>query len=498
MKLLSKRASGILMHISSLPGKTGIGTLGNEAYKFVDYLADCHQTYWQVLPLGQTGYGDSPYQSFSVYAGNPYFIDLEALYEQGLIDKEDVEKVNWSKDEHYVDYGLLYTERYKIFYKVLQNFTGNMPSAYEKFCKENEYWLNDYALFMAVKNYFGGKALSDWDRDILKKDEQAIEKYSELCSKDISLYKMLQYLFYEQWFKLKEYANSKGVRIIGDIPIYVSSDSCDVWSCPEVFDLSEELKPNMVAGCPPDAFTSDGQLWGNPVYNWDYLKKHNYQWWIKRLKYNLSIYDVLRIDHFRGFEAFYCIPYGDKTARNGIWKKACGIDFFDCVKNNIGDCDIIAEDLGFLTDEVKELLQYTGFPGMKVLQFAFDSEGGGGKEYLPHNYTKNSIVYTGTHDNDTLEGWIKNSKKGDVQYAAKYIGCKIDNLRPMLIKKALESVCSTCILTIQDIIGKGNEARMNMPSSVGRNWQWRVTEDELYNCNFTEKLKEYTDLYERS
>ena len=401
MNFLHNRASGILMHISSLPGPGGIGTLGSQAYAFVDRLADAKQTYWQILPICPTSYGDSPYQSFSTYAGNPYFIDLELLQKDGLLSEDDWKHTHWADDERFVDYGVLYIERHKLLRNVHKKFEKNLPGDFDSFCENNAFWLDDYALFMAIKDRHGGISFHKWEEDIRERNPESVANWTNLCHNDIRYYKMLQYLFFKQWTALKTYANKKGIRIIGDLPIYVSSDSSDVWATPEIFDTKE------VAGCPPDAFAADGQLWGNPVYKWDVLKAQNYKWWITRLTYNLAIYDVLRIDHFRGFESYYCIPSQDTTAKNGVWKKGPGLELFTEFKKQSGEAAVIAEDLGFLTDEVKQMRKDSGYPGMKVLQFAFDSREE--NDYLPEHYTHDSVVYIGTHDNDTLLGWINHS-----------------------------------------------------------------------------------------
>ena len=373
MNILNKRSNGVLMHISSLPGNTGIGTLGKPAYDFVDFLKKSSQTYWQILPICPTSYGDSPYQSFSTFAGNPYFIDFELLVGQDFLQKKDYENIIWGSDETQVDYGLLYEQRHKIFSIIQKNFEKNTPADFESFCKENAFWLDNYSLFMAIKDAHNGVSFLEWEKEIINREEQSLKKWTEKCSDRINYYKILQYLFFAQWNNLKKYANDNGIKIIGDIPIYVAADSADVWSNPEQFMLDENHVPIEVAGCPPDGFSADGQLWGNPVYNWDYMKKDNYSWWKKRLEMSLKNYDVLRIDHFRGFDSYYCIPFGDTTAKNGVWKKGPGTALFEEIKKCYGELPIIAEDLGFLTDSVRQMLKDVGYPGMKVLQFAFDS-----------------------------------------------------------------------------------------------------------------------------
>lgn len=488
------RTSGVLMHISSLPGNYGIGTFGENAYSFVDLLYESGQTYWQILPLCPTSYGDSPYQSFSTFAGNPYFIDLETLEKQGYLKADEYKDIVWGEDESEVDYGKLYTERHKVFKKVQKHFFENLPSDYNEFCIKNAFWLDDFALFMAIKDSYNGKSSQEWDDDIRRREKKALQECKEKQAVRISYYKMLQYLFFEQWHKLKSYANKKGIKFIGDLPIYVALDSSDVWSSPDQFMLDDDMRPIEVAGCPPDAFSKDGQLWGNPLYNWDFMKNDNYSWWVKRLEECLKLYDIVRIDHFRGFDSYYCIPGESNTAKIGVWRKGPGMDLFRTFKAALGKVPIIAEDLGFLTPSVKRLLKQSTFPGMKILQFAFDSKEE--SDYLPHNYTHNCVVYTGTHDNDTVLGWQKSAKRADVRFAKKYMNCRREFNWAMNIT-ALSSVADTAILTMQDIIGLGSEARMNIPSTVGGNWKWRVLESQLKKEDF-ERLKYYTDLYCRT
>mgnify|MGYP006329321091 FL=1 len=496
MSILDKRGSGVLMHISSLPGKTGIGTLGKQAYNFVDLLYDANQTYWQILPVGPTGYGDSPYQSYSTYAGNPYFIDFEILEKEGFLKKSDYEDLQWSETQRYVDYGLVYVNRGKVFKIIYENFKKNIPVDFNSFCIENEKWLNDYALFMAVKDAHQGAAFSTWEDDIRLRKPKALEKWSESEKEKIEYYKMLQYFFFKQWRELKEYANKKGINIIGDIPIYVSADSADLWTNPKQFYVDKDIKPIDVAGCPPDAFTADGQLWGNPVYNWEYHKKTKYEWWKNRIGHCFKIYDVIRIDHFRGFDEFYCIPFGSENAKKGEWRKGPGLDLFKALKNEFGELPIIAEDLGFLTDSVRKLLRDVGYPGMKVLQFAFNPEEE--SDYIPHTYIKNTIVYTGTHDNDTILGWNKSATPTEVEYAKEYLRAKdAEELRQNMMIQALSCVSNTCVLCMQDLIGLDSSARMNSPSTVGLNWKWRALEEEITEKQF-EFIKYYSKLYGRN
>lgn len=493
MAILNKRASGVLMHISSLPGNTGIGTLGKPAFDFVDYLSEAGQTYWQILPICPTGYGDSPYQSFSTYAGNPYFIDFDELVKDGYLNYSDFELISWGSNESVVDYGLLYQKRKTVFKIVQKNFFKKVPKDYNEFCDENSFWLDDYAVFMSIKDSFGGVALSKWNDDLRLRKAEAVDAFTAGHKEEIAYYKMLQYFFFRQWNRLKKYANSKEIKIIGDLPIYVSADSVDVWASPDNFALDSVLRPVEVAGCPPDGFSATGQLWGNPVYNWEHLKSTGYEWWKRRLEKTLKIYDVIRIDHFRGFEAYYCIPADAETAQNGVWRPGPGMDLFTVA--GLQDKPIIAEDLGFLTDGVRELLKATGFPGMKVLEFAFDSRDE--NDYLPKNYTENSVVYTGTHDNDTILGWSHTAPNADVENALKYF--EIDNKSALvraMMNAAMESKSNTCILTMQDILGKDSDARMNIPSTLGGNWQWRATETELAAADW-KWLKQTTEEYGR-
>lgn len=487
------RKSGVLMHISSLPGKLGIGTLGKSAYEFVDFLVSSGQSYWQVLPICPTGYGDSPYQSFSTFAGNPYFIDLDLLSAEGLLDKADHENVSWGKNEQEVDYATLYKERYKVFKKLSD---GYIPTdEYRKFCAENSKWLDEFALFMAIKDAHGGKAFYDWEKDIKSRKQLAYDFWKEKCTVGIKMHKLLQFLFYRQWNALKKYANEQGIKIIGDLPIYVSGDSSDVWANQKIFKLDSNYLPVEVAGCPPDDFSKDGQLWGNPVYDWKYLKQTDYAWWIERLKHCLNVYDVIRLDHFRGFESYYCVKYGSVNARSGVWRKGPGIDFFKSVEKQLGKLPIIAEDLGFMTDGVKKLLKRSHFPGMKILQFAFD--GNNDSEYLPHNYSKNSVAYTGTHDNTTVQGWFETANKQTKTHAVDYL--RLDEEEGYnwgMMKSIMASASDTVILTMQDLLGLGSRSRMNIPSTVSGNWKWRAVQND-FSQQLAEKLYYFTDIYKR-
>ena len=397
------RRSGILLPISSLSSKYGIGSFSKEAFQFVDFLAKSKQKLWQILPLGPTGYGDSPYQAFSTFAGNPYFIDLEALIEEGLLTKDECKILEDGSKK--IDYAKQFQYRFPLLKKAYERYKSDKKEEADRFQKENQFWLDDYAFFMAIKNNQEGKSWIDWDENLKLRDEQTLADYREKLEEEIEFYKFQQYYFYKQWMKLKSYANEKNIKIIGDIPIYVSLDSADAWANPELFLLDEKKTPKLVSGCPPDAFSPTGQLWGNPIYDWEYQRKTGYDWWKKRMQYCFFLYDIVRIDHFRGFDEYYTIPYGSETAMNGRWEKGPGMEFFHAMNQALGKREIIAEDLGFLTDSVIKLLEDTGYPGMKVLQFAFDSREE--SDYFPHNYVRNSVVYTGTHDNDTTANWFK-------------------------------------------------------------------------------------------
>lgn len=490
------RSSGIIMHIASLPGDYGIGTFGKEAYKFADFLKKSGQRYWQILPLGQTGYGDSPYQSFSAFAGNPYFIDFDILNEEGILDKSDYKDVNFGSNPEDIDYGTLFIEKLKVLRIAFEKSKGRFDEEINRFREEQSLWIHDYALYMAVKGRFGLESWQNWAEDIKRRYDNALHYYRNELKEDIEYWTFLQFLFFKQWNNLKSYANSLGIQIIGDIPIYVSADSADVWANPQAFLLDENNDPIKVAGCPPDAFSATGQLWGNPIYNWDYLHHTGYQWWIDRVRESLKMYDVIRIDHFRGFEAYWEIPYGDETAMNGEWIKGPGIKLFDAIRNALGDVNVIAEDLGYLTEEVLQFRDATGFPGMKVLQFAFDSREE--SDYLPHNYIQNSIAYTGTHDNDTFLGWYEvTGNRDDVEYCKKYLKLsEEEGYNWGFIRGAWSSVSDTSIALIQDFLNLGNETRINLPSTLGCNWRWRLKKDILTD-ELAEKIYDITKLYGR-
>jgi len=489
------RKSGILMPISALPSAYGIGAFSKEAYAFVDFLEKAGQKLWQILPLGPTGYGDSPYQSFSTFAGNPYFIDLEQLVEEGYLTKSDCEQYDFGTDSQSVDYEKIYQSRFQILYKAYKNSDIRNNTAFAAFCEENKYWLFDYALYMAVKNSFDGKSWIYWDEEIKLRRPEALKMYCEKYQDEILFYQFQQFMFAKQWSALKAYANEKKIEIVGDIPIYVALDSADTWANPELFQLDETCTPIAVAGCPPDAFSATGQLWGNPLYRWDFHRSTGYAWWIQRIAYCYKLYDVVRIDHFRGFDEYYAIPYGDETAECGHWEQGPGYEIFKVLKAELGKLKVIAEDLGFLTPSVIALVKKTGYPGMKVLQFAFDSREE--SDYLPHNYTQNCVVYTGTHDNDTTIGWYEKLNSRDKSFAKRYLAIKgKKDINWVFIRAALSCVADTAVLPMQDYLGLGGEARMNMPSTLGTNWKWRMLPD-VCTEELAEKIRSMVKLYGR-
>ncbi len=491
------RESGILMPVSSLPGPYGIGCFGAEALKFVDFLAAAGQHIWQLLPLSPTGYGDSPYQSCSAFAGNPYFIDLDALKADGLLTAAQLKAEPWGTDPLSVDYGTLYTSRYKVLRAAYaawrEKYAGRFgcahyyPDDYYAFTLTNESWLNDYALYMALKTANGMKSWAEWPREYRLRDAGVLAEFAAGQEEEIGFWKFLQYEFAVQWKKVKDYANEKGIKILGDIPIYVSADSVDAWVGGELFELDAQGGFARVAGCPPDYFSADGQLWGNPLYNWPYHKQTGYAWWVRRVRHALGIYDLLRIDHFRGFDTYWAIPAGSSTARTGKWENGPGMDLFRALEAALGKLPIIAEDLGDLVPSVRKLLADSTFPGMKVLQFAF---GGGDNEYLPHNHVKNSVVYPGTHDNTTLTDWWVNAAPAkEKANAAAYLHltpCKptakevaavrTDAARIALLRAALGSVADRAIIPMADWLGLGAEAHLNTPGKLGGNWAWRAAE----------------------
>lgn len=482
------RAGGVLLSITSLPSKYGIGCFSKSAYDFVDWLKGAGQTYWQILPLGPTSYGDSPYQSFSTFAGNPYFISLEALVEEGVLTEAECEAADFGDKPGSVDYEKMYQARYPLLRKAYERSKISENQDYQRFVADNGWWLGDYALFMAVKDWFDGAPWTEWAEDIRLRWPNAMDYYRRELYFDVEFQQYLQYTFYMQWMKLKNYANDRGIRLIGDIPIYVAMDSADTWAHPELFQLDENNVPLAVAGCPPDGFSAIGQLWGNPLYRWDYHWDTGYEWWISRLEYCFRLYDVVRIDHFRGFDEYYSIPYEATTAVDGHWEKGPGMALFARVEEALGRREVIAEDLGYVTDSVRELVRSSGFPGMKVLEFAFDSRDSGcANDYLPHNYEENCVAYTGTHDNETIRGWFDSISTEEQEMAREYL---CDSRTPKkelnwaFISLIMRSSARICIIPMQDYLGYGNECRMNKPSTVGINWKWRLTGEEL-----TEELK---------
>ena len=489
------RESGILMHITSLPGPYGVGTMGKSAYSFVDFLKKAGQSYWQILPLTPTSYGDSPYQSCSTFAGNHYLIDLDMLVEEGLLKEEELTAIEWCDRENKVNYGTLYHNRLKVLRLAYGRFESN--EEFLRFCRENDSWLSDFALFMALKDANGGKSWYQWDEAIKVRKPDAMRQARLKLWKEIGFYSFVQYLFYKQWTALRAYARKNGLQIIGDVPIYVPLDSADVWSNPELFQLDEELTPTAVAGCPPDAFSDDGQLWGNPLYRWDLMSQQGYSWWINRLAAAGKLYDVIRLDHFRGFEAYWSIPYGDKTARGGKWIKGPDMEFVQAIKKNLPKLKLIAEDLGVLTDEVIALRDESGFPGMKVLGFAFDSREP--SDYLPQAYLPNSVCYTATHDNMTTRQWFDTASEEAVEYAVEYMALtEKEGYVWGVIRTAFSSVSDLCVVPMQDFLDLGAEARMNFPGTTGdTNWTWRA-EKTMITPALATKIEKLTRLYNRA
>lgn len=494
------RSSGILLPVFSLPSPHGIGCFSKEAYQWVDFLVKAGQKYWQILPLGPTSYGDSPYQSFSTYAGNPYFIDLEELIKAKYLTRAQVNACDMGDNPRDIDYGKLYENRMALLKKAYAKSKETEDAKFVQFRQENAWWLEDYGLFMAVKDIFGGVSWDQWAEDIRYRWDNAMYYYKTNYADEIGFYEWLQYLFSEQWNKLKAYANEKGIQIIGDIPIYVAYDSADVWANPQLFQLNEERKPYSIAGCPPDGFSADGQLWGNPLYRWDYHKQTNYDWWVSRMSYCFKLYDVIRIDHFRGFDEYFSIPAEDTTARNGHWEKGPGIDLFNVIKHRLGEKAIIAEDLGYMTDTVRQLVKESGYPNMKVLEFAFDSrDSSGAGEYLPHNYNPNCVCYTGTHDNETIYGWLSSIKKAERKMICTYLDrpdATDEELAKGLIRMAVSSVAGMCVIPIQDYLLLDNSARINFPSTMGTNWRWRMVKEDLYK-ELPKEIKNLCKLYGR-
>jgi 4-alpha-glucanotransferase len=477
-----KRASGILLHPTSLPSPYGIGDLGPQAYRFVDWLASTGCKLWQILPLGPTGYGDSPYQCFSAFAGNPYLISPDDLFDDGLLSQTDLDVMKENANASRVDFGLVIPKKLNLLLTAFTNFASNpepLQKEFKKFCKQNADWLDDFALFMALKESNGGGAWNGWSDKLKRRDEAELKKAKKELSQNIQRYAFYQFLFFRQWNKLRAYANSKGIQIVGDVPIFVAYDSADVWAHPELFFLDKHGNPTVVAGVPPDDFSATGQLWGNPLYDWKAHKKENYAWWLSRIKATLSLVDILRFDHFRGFAGYYEIPAHHTTAEHGKWKKGPSHDFFKAVDtflNKGKGLPIIAEDLGLITPDVVELLQAFKLPRMKILQFAFS---GPENPFLPHNYVPNSVAYTGTHDNDTAFGWFATADEKEKDFARRYLQISGNDFAWDLIRAVWKSVAMFAIAPMQDVLGLGGEARMNFPSKLGGNWEWRMTEHDF-------------------
>lgn len=491
------RQQGILMPISSIPSAYGIGTFGKESYRFVDFLERAGQTLWQILPLGPTGYGDSPYQSFSTFAGNPYFIDPELLIGDGLLTEEECKEYDFGTDAHSIDYEKIYLSRFKMLEKAFERGFQKIKKTaeYAGFVGQNADWLEDYALYMAVKDANGGICYAEWEDDIRLRKKTALLKYRKKYKRETDFYKFQQFLFRRQWMALKTYANEKGIEIVGDIPIYVAYDSADTWADPKLFQMDVKGYPTAVAGCPPDYFSETGQLWGNPLYDWEYHKKTDYAWWMRRFEYCYELYDVVRIDHFRGFDEYWAVPYGDPTAENGQWLKGPGYELFAVLKKQLGKKRIIAEDLGFMTGSVRRLVKRTGFPNMKILQFAMEASGK--SEYLPYRYNSNCVVYTGTHDNDTTVGFIQQMGEKDLEFAKKYLHCKKDKkLCREMIRAGMSSVADMCIIPMQDWLELDNRSRINIPSTLGFNWKWRMDKDALTD-KLAKEIRKMTRLYGR-
>lgn len=490
------RESGILLPVSALPSRHGIGKLGCAAYDFVDFLAAAGCRYWQVLPLSPTGYGDSPYQSCSVYAGNPYLIDFDLLAKEGWLCAADYDGIVWESDCHTIDYALLYERVMPVLRLAFAKFNAKKPPSYRSFCRQNQAWLADYALFMALKTAHDGKPWNAWEPELAAYQKKTIAAAKEQYAEDIAFYSFVQYCFFTQWYALKRYANERGVRIIGDIPIYAAYDSAEVWTKPKLFQLDAEKHPTVVAGCPPDAFAQTGQLWGNPIWDWDAMKQNGYAWWLDRLAFTLELYDVVRIDHFRGFERYYAIPYGHPTAEHGKWRKGPDYALWRAAKERFGEMAVIAEDLGNITPAVERLLKRTGFPGMKVLQFGFDSDAE--NSYLPHQFqTTNCVCYTGTHDNPTLRGWVQGNAAETNAYAMAYLGVKKPKQLPKaMVRAAWASIAKIAIAPIQDFLDAPPEDRINTPSTLGGNWIYR-TQAADYTEKFKKKIHRLNTVYGR-
>ena len=485
-----------MLPISSLPSPYGIGTFGKEAYAFVDFLEAAGQTYWQVLPIGPTSYGDSPYQSFSAFSGNPYFIDLDTLIGQGLLSKNEAESCDWGNDPASVDYAKIYEQRFAILKLAFKRSSHQNTPEFARFCEENNFWLEDYSLYMAVKNHFGGKEWLAWPEDIRFYTDQAVADYSAMLKNELAFWKFCQYEFFRQWFLLKQYANQKGISIVGDIPIYVALDSTDVWVHGSQFQLDERRNPVRVAGVPPDMFSDSGQLWGNPLYDWEKMEQNGYNWWKMRMAFSAKLYDVIRIDHFIGIVHYYSIPAGDQTAENGKWLDGPGEKLISALESAVADTKIIAEDLGVATPAVRSLLQKKGYPGMKLLEFAFDSDGT--NQNLPCHYEKNTVVYGGTHDNETLAGFFAGQKRSVLRFARHYLNIHTNRAIPRAVVRAgYASSADLAVFQLQDYLGLDNRARINKPSTIGgNNWRWRLSKGAL-TPKLAQTMRTSTQLYGR-
>jgi 4-alpha-glucanotransferase len=495
--MLSKRASGILVHPTSLPGPFGIGDLGLTAMRWIDWLLEAGCQLWQVLPLGPTGFGDSPYQSFSSFAGNPLMISPDRLIEEGLLSKQDLKPIP-DCPLNRVDYGLVIQFKERLLSLCTEQFKQGAPTSvveeFETFCEEKADWLDDFALFMALKNAHGGLPWVAWEKDLVKRCEKSLLKAKKQYSKEIEDQRIRQFLFSRQWSRLRNYANTSGIVVIGDIPIFVSHDSADVWANQHLFQLDETGEPVVVAGVPPDYFSPTGQRWGNPLYRWDVLEADGFRWWINRFKAILEMVDYVRLDHFRGFEAYWEIPAESPTAGNGKWVSGPGVSFFETLKKGLGDLPIIAEDLGFITPEVKALRDRFNLPGMKILQFAI--KGGTEDEFIPYNYTRNCVAYTGTHDNNTSKGWFESASEEELEFFQHYLPTDGSDIAWDLIQAVWASVASWAITPLQDVLGLGSEARMNLPGTIEGNWSWRVTEDQLAP-ELASRLYDFNEIYGR-
>lgn len=493
-----KRASGVLMHISSLPGGDGIGNFGQSAYDFVDFLKETKQTYWQILPLTTTSYGDSPYQSFSAFAGNTHFIDFRTLVKEGLLDEKSINQVNWGDDVEDIDYELIFHQRRPLLEQAVNQFFHqhlHLSHNYQQFLKEQEDWLIPYAEFMAIKEYQNQRAWTEWEESLKLRNPDALKWVRENLDEKMQYHYVTQYMFHHQWMQLKRYANAQGISIIGDLPIYVSLDSVEMWATPHLFKVDEDCQPITVSGTPPDNFSDEGQYWGNPIYDWVFMEEDDYRWWKDRLTANFKLYDYVRIDHFKGFESFWEIPYGSETAAAGKWTKGPGMKLFQSIKEELGELDIIAEDLGFLTDDVEQLLTDTGFPGMKILQFGFNGESD--SRDLPHHFAPNSIAYVGTHDNMTAVGWYEDASQIQRDQMDDYLNRRIGEAPADALNRGIAaSPANTAIYTMQDLLGLDNRARMNVPNTIGTNWRWRMHPNDL-TLDVKEKLLTLTSTYFR-